>query len=281
MGLNAINGCLTLTSGEMDYIRFGSGERVMVMLPGVGDGLKTVKGMALPFAVMYRPLARDFTVYVFSRRRELPEHMTTREMAADLDEAMEALGLEESAVIGVSQGGMIAQWLAIDHPEKVGRLVLVVTTSRPNSTIEDVVARWTGMAKRGDYRGIMIDTAERSYSERRLKAARIQYKALGSFGKPKSFARFLTQAESCVTHDAYGQLSSISCPTLVIGGTDDRIVTGRASEEIVERIAGSELFLYEGLGHGLYEEAPDFLARVAGFCDGARHFSRGAVSCIS
>ena len=270
MGLNAINGCLTLTSGEMDYIRFGSGERVMVMLPGVGDGLKTVKGMALPFAMMYRSLARGFTVYMFSRRRELPEHMTTREMAADLDEAMEALGLEGSAVVGVSQGGMIAQWLAIDHPKKVARLVLVVTTSRPNSTIEDVVARWTGMAERGDYRGIMLDTAERSYSAKRLKAARIQYRALGSFGKPKSFARFLTQAESCVTHDAYGRLSSISCPTLLIGGTDDRIVTGRASEEMAERIVGSELFLYEGLGHGLYEEAPDFLARVASYCSGVR-----------
>ena len=36
MGLNAINGCLTLISGEMDYIRFGSGEQAMVMLPGVG-----------------------------------------------------------------------------------------------------------------------------------------------------------------------------------------------------------------------------------------------------
>jgi len=273
MSLNAINGCLTLTSGEMDYIRFGSGEKVMVMLPGVGDGLKTVKGMAIPFAMMYRPLAKDFTVYVFSRRRKLPEHMTTREMAADLDEAMEALGLGKSAVVGVSQGGMIAQWLAIDHPEKVARLVLVVTTSRPNDTIEDVVARWAGMAKRGDYRGIMLDTAERSYSEKRLKAARIQYKALGSFGKPKSFARFLTQAESCVTHDAYGQLPGISCPTLVIGGTDDRIVAGRASEEIAALIAGSELFLYDGLGHGLYEEAPDFLARVADFCRGGRQSS--------
>ena len=53
---------------------------------------------------------------------------------------------------------------------------------------------------------------------------------------------------------------------LVIGGTDDRIVTGQASEEMTERIPGSELYMYEGLGHGLYEEAPDFLTRVADFC---------------
>jgi len=48
---------------------------------------------------------------------------------------------------------------------------------------------------------------------------------------------------------------------------------GWASEEIAEKIAGSELFLYDGLGHGLYEEAPDFLARVADFCRGGRQSS--------
>ena len=264
--LNAKNACLRLSTGEMDYIRFGRGGRPLVMLPGVGDGLKTVRGMALPFALLYRTLAKDFTVYVFSRRRELPQHMTTREMAADLSEAMDARGLNAAAVVGVSQGGMIAQWLALDHPDKVKKLVLVVTLARPNSVVREAVAAWTELAERGDYRGIMLDTAERSYSPRRLKLARAEYRLLGSAGKPKTFARFLPQAESCVTHDAYGELDRIACPTLVIGGTDDRIVTGEASVEIAAQIPGSELYLYEGLGHGLYEEAPDFLKRVADFC---------------
>ncbi len=264
--LDAKNACLRLPSGETDYIRFGRGERTLVMLPGVGDGLKTVKGMALPFALLYRELAKDFTVYVFSRRRNLPRHFGTREMAGDLNEAMDALRLEGAAVVGVSQGGMIAQWLAIDHPDKVGKLVLTVTLARPNATVEDVIARWTDMAERGDYRGIMLDTAERSYSEKRLRQARLEYRLLGSVGKPKSFERFLTQAESCVTHNAFEELRCIACPTLVIGGTDDRIVTGAASAEIAAAIPGSTLHLCEGLGHGLYEEAPDFLRRVADFC---------------
>ena len=264
--LRAKNACLRLAAGETDYIRFGSGDKPLLMLPGVGDGLKTVRGMALPFALLYRALAKDFSVYVFSRRRNLPPHFTTQEMAEDLNEAMEALGLRNAAVVGVSQGGMIAQWLAIDHPERVGKLVLTVTLSRPNDTVREAIAHWTEMARRGDYRGIMLDTAERSYSENRLKQVRREYRLLGSLGKPRSFARFLTQAESCVTHDAYAQLGCIACPTLVIGGTEDRIVTGAASEEIAAQIPGAELFLYEGLSHGLYEEAPDFLARVAAFC---------------
>ena len=264
--LNAKNCRLALPAGEMDYIRFGRGERPLLMIPGVGDGLKTVKGMALPFAAMYRSLAKDFTVYVFSRRAPLEPGTTTRDMARDLDDAMERLGLSSAAVVGVSQGGMIAQWLAIDHPGRVGRLVLTVTLPGPNPTARAVIARWIEMARRGDYAGIMLDTAEKSYSERRIRQARRTYRLLGSLGRPKSFDRFIVQAESCVAHDARGELGRIACPTLVIGGTDDKIVTGEASRALAAAIGGAQLYMYEGLGHGLYEEAPDFLARVADFC---------------
>ena len=264
--LQAKNCYLDLPTGTQDYIRFGNGPKTLVMIPGVGDGLKTVKRMALPFAFLYRSLAKSFTVYVFSRRRELSPGMTTRSMAEDLNSAMEALGLSSAAVVGVSQGGMIAQWLAIDHPNKVEKLVLTVTLSRPNATAEDVIARWMEMADHGDYRGIMLDTAERSYSEKRLKQTRLEYRFLGSIGKPRSFDRFRIQAASCVTHDAYDLLDRITCPTLVIGGKEDKIVTGQASVEIAGRVPDCELFLYDGLGHGLYEEAPDFIARVAAFC---------------
>ena len=107
--LNAKNGRLALPFGEMDYIRFGAGRRPLVMIPGVGDGLRTVKGMALPFALMYRALARDFTVYVFSRRVQLAAGMTKRDMAEDLNAAMDELGLNSAAVVGVSQGGKIGR----------------------------------------------------------------------------------------------------------------------------------------------------------------------------
>jgi pimeloyl-ACP methyl ester carboxylesterase len=264
--LNAKNGRLSIPTSEMDYICFGSGSKTLVMIPGVGDGLKTVKGMALPFATMYRTLARDFTAYVFSRRTVLAPGMTTRDMAEDLNSAMDQLYLSGVALVGVSQGGMISQWLAIDHPDKVGKLVLTVTLSRPNDTIRDVIGRWLKMAEQDDYKGIMLDTAERSYSEKRLKKARFTYRILGSFGKPKSFDRFIIQAQSCVTHDTYDLLDRITCPTLVISGAEDRIVTGNASAEIAERIPGAQLIMYESLGHGLYEEAPDFLVRVRDFC---------------
>ena len=192
--------------------------------------------------------------------------MTTRDMAKDLNSAMDSLGVLSAVIVGVSQGGMIAQWLAIDHPDKVEKLVLTVTLSRPNATIQGVIAGWIEMADRSDYKGIMLDTAERSYSEKRLKLARIEYRLLGSFGKPKSFERFRIQAASCATHDTYDLLERITCPTLVIGGKEDKIVTGEASVEIAKRIPNCELYMYDGLGHGMYEEAPDFLKRISDFC---------------
>ncbi len=263
---SAKNGSVELPSGVQDYVRFGRGSETLVMIPGVGDGLKTVRGMALPFALLYRSLAREFTVYAFSRRRDLPAGVTTRDMAEDLDGAMGALGIRRAAVVGVSQGGMIAQWLAADHPDRGGRLVLAVTAARANDTVRDVVSRWLGMADRGDLRGILLDTAERSYSPKRLRTARLENAVAGAFARQKDFGRFRAQAESCLTHDAYGELARIACPTLVIGGREDRIVTGEASEELAAAIPGAELYMYDGLGHGLYEEAPDFFARAAGFC---------------
>ena len=264
--LNARNARLDIDDSTMDYIKFGNGSKVLIILPGVGDGLKTVKGLALPFAVLYRKLARDFTVYSFSRRNDLKPKTTTRQMSDDLNKAMELLDIPSASVLGVSQGGMIAQWLAIDHSEKVEKLVLTVTASRSNKLLRSNVRRWIKLANEGDYKGIMIDTAKRSYSPKKLKSALFTYRLMGNYGKPKSFERFIIQAEACMTHDCFNELSRITCPTLIIGGTDDGIITGEASEEIAAQIKGSKLCMYDGLSHGLYEEAPDFIERVLNFC---------------
>ena len=60
---NTKNGVVSLAKGTMDYIRFGKGTRILIMLPGLGDGLRTVKGTALPMSLMYRKFAKDFLLY--------------------------------------------------------------------------------------------------------------------------------------------------------------------------------------------------------------------------
>ena len=111
----AKNGTLQLSSTTMDYIRFGNGEKNLIILPGLGDGLQTVKGTALPMAFLYRIFAKGYTVYAFSRRNALPDGYTTRDMARDQEAAMEQLGIARADILGVSMGGMIAQHLAINH----------------------------------------------------------------------------------------------------------------------------------------------------------------------
>ncbi len=265
MFYNAINGTIKIDNTDMDYIAFGNGNKNLVMIPGLGDGLKTAKGMAIPFAFMYRQLAKKYRVYVMSRRNDLPEGFTTKDMARDVHFALEKLGVDKTYLVGVSQGGMISQYVAIDYPEKVEKLILTVTLARQNDTVQKVVSSWIDMAKQGDYKSIMIDTAEKSYSEKYLKKMRWMYSFIGNVGKPKSFDRFLVMAQACLMHDAYDELGKITCPTLIIGGKEDKIVTGEASEEIAEKVVNSELYMYDDYGHGAYEEAKDFWRRVMNF----------------
>lgn len=258
MPYKAKNGTLKIGGTEMDYIRFGTGERILVMLPGLGDGLRSVKGTALPMAMMYRVFAGDFTVYAFSRKNVLPGGYTTRDMARDQAEAMERLGIGKADIFGVSMGGMIAQHLAADYPEKVNKLILTVTSARPNPILTESIGEWVSCARRGDHTAFMDSNVRRIYSEAYYRRNKWLVPIMGKLTKPKSYDRFFVQADACLTHDAYERLCRIQAPTLVIGGEKDNALGGDASREIAAGIPGAELRMYGQWGHGLYEEARDF-----------------------
>ena len=265
MFYNAKNGSIKIGNADMDYISFGKGDKTLIMIPGLSDGLKTVKGAAAALAIMYRCFAGSYKVYVFSRKNPLERGCSTRDMAADCKTAMKLLGISRADFMGISQGGMIAQYLAIDFPELVNKLILAVTLSRPNETIQKVAKSWIKMAESSDYKSIFIDTAEKSYTEKRLKKYRPFYPVLSKIGKPKDFDRFIMQANACINHDAYSEIDKIKCPTLIIGADDDKIAGVNSSEEMAEKIENSKLFIYKGFGHGVYEEAKDFNAKALEF----------------
>lgn len=265
MLFSAKNGILKLDAGEMDYIRFGNGKRNLVILPGLGDGLQTVKGTAFPMAVMYRMFAREYTVYAFSRRAPLPLGSTTRDMAKDVEHAMQILEIGRADILGVSMGGMIAQHLAIDHPEKVGKLILAVTAAGPNPMLKESVEEWIDLAKRGDHTAFMRSNLRRIYSENYCRKNSWMAPVVGRLTKPKTYDRFYVQAEACLTHDARPGLSSIQAPTLVVGGEKDLALGGDASRELAAAIPGAKLRMYSQWGHGLYEEAPEFNREVLEF----------------
>lgn len=265
MFYNAVNGVIKIDNTDMDYICFGKGEKNLIMIPGLGDGLKTVKGTAIPFAFMYREFAKDYKVYVFSRKNKMENGYSTKDMATDLAEAMKKIGIHKSSIIGISQGGMIAQHLAINYPNLVDKLVLAVTVANATETVNNVVGNWIDMAISGDYKGIMIDTAEKSYSEKAIKKYRLLYPIITRVGKPKDFNRFIIQANACINHNSYDELDKINSKTLVIGGDSDKVVGINTSEKIAERIPNSKLVILNGLGHMAYEEAKDFNTQVLNF----------------
>lgn len=264
------NGCAAIGNTDMYYVAFGHGHQYLIVLPGLSDGLATVKGKALFLRAPYKRFLNEFTVYIFSRKNKMPEGYTIRQMAEDQAVVMKELGISKAAVLGVSQGGMISQYLAIDHPELVEKLILAVTAPYANEVAKDSVGTWIELAQKGDHVRLMVDTAERMYSQSYLERNRKLFPVMARFTKPGSYERFFRNANAIMGFDARVELSKIGCPTLIIAGDDDRTVGNDAPYELNELIPDSRLFIYKGLGHGVFEEARDFYDRVCEFCESGK-----------
>lgn len=262
MILNAKEHKLQLHNLQMDYITFGKGSKPLVMIQGLNT--RGIKGASVPLALMYRMFAKDYKVYIFDRRANVFEGITVRDLAADIATAMDTLRMTKADIFGVSQGGMIAQYMAIDRPDLVNKLALAVTLAKNNSTVESVVRHWIDLAQKGDTIGLITNMANKMYSEKYIKKYRIFMPLLAIIQKPKDVQRFIILAKSCLTCNAYGELHKIRCPVFVIGGGQDKVVGSKASDEIAEKL-GCRKFIYEHLGHAAYEEAKDFNKKVYDF----------------
>ena len=253
---------VTVGGSRVDYAVFGRGSKALVIIPGLS--LRDVRGAGAGLAWMYRRFAKDYRIYVLDKKVDIPEGCTVADLARDTVEALQTLGIHQASYLGVSLGGMIAQEIAIAHPEMVERLILGVTASRTNHTMQAVVGNWIELAERGDFGGIVLDMLTVMYSARYAKRYRWIFPLLAKYAKPKNEERFIRLAKACLTCEAYDRLGEIKAPTLVLGGEADRIVTGEASREIAARL-GCEIYMYEELGHAAYEEAADFNERIERF----------------
>ena len=247
---------------SMDYVTFGTGKRPLIIIPGLGDGLQTVKGKAQLFSLSYRLLAKRYKIYVFSRINELRQGYTTRDMAADVAEAMETLNLDAAYVMGISQGGMIAQWLAVDFPERVQRLILAVTTAKPSQLARERIEHWQKLSQSGNFKHLMLDIAQHSYTQKSYQKWRLLYNIMGRLGRMKDEKRIVIQSQSCLDHDSLEVLKEIQCPTLVLGALEDDVIGVKGSKELAKGILGCQLLILKHSGHALYEENKLFLEIV-------------------
>ena len=253
---------LQLPDMELRYITFGRGTKPLIMIQGLNT--RGIHGAAASLAYMYRIFAKDYRVYLFDRRPEVFDGITVSDMASDIATAMDALGITKAHVFGVSQGGMIAQYLAMDRPDLVEKLVLAVTLSRNNETVRTVIENWVALTRQGNMKQLVRDMAEKMYSESYVKKYHLLMPLLTILQKPKDPERFMILAKSCLTCNTYEELEKIQCPVFVIAGGQDKIVGAKASQEIAQKL-DCKSFIYEQLGHGAYEEAKDFNQRVYDF----------------
>ena len=117
------------------------------------------------------------------------------------------------------------------------------------------------MTEKDQTKDLVRDMAEKMYSDSYIKMYRPLLPLLTILQKPKDTDRFITLAKSCLTCNTYDELHKIKCPTLILGGRQDKVVGGSSSEDIAEKI-GCEIYMYEDLGHAAYEEAKDFNERI-------------------
>lgn len=252
---------------QMDYARFGQGDRSFVILPGLS--VDSIMKYADAVAEAYDPLTDAFTVYLFDRRKAFPETYSVYDMARDTAAALRALGLEQASLFGASQGGMIAMTIAVEHPELVARLILGSTSACMDQEHFSRIEHWIRLAKSGDTEALYLAFGEALYPKECFEQSRAMLTAAAKTVTDEDLKRFTVLAEGLNGFDVTQRLSQIQSPVLVIGSRDDALLGGEASEKIASVFAGRpdcELFMYDGYGHAAYDLAPDYKARILRFC---------------
>jgi len=250
----------------LDYVVVGKGEKSLVCIPGLSDGLGTVRGKHLLLGQYYRQLSKHFKIYIFSRRRIIPDTWSLRDMADNLVSACKKMEIEKPHIIGVSMGGMIAQHLAINHGDFFDKMVLGISCFDSNETVKKVVSLWMEQVDSGEISQFRKDLQGKTYTDNYIKKIRLLTPLLKLAFRIKDKERFLRQANACLGHDVKTNLPKVNRPVLVIGGDQDKVVGLKSSEELHQAIPGSRCVIMKGIGHSLCEERQkDFDREVLSF----------------
>jgi len=252
---------------ELYYTETGAGEPLVLVMGLGGDHLSW--GFQLSaLSAQYRVVTFDNRGSGRSSAPDIP--YSTRMMADDTVALMARLGIERAHILGVSLGGMIAQEIALGHPERVRSLQLHCTAARPDGymlALLENLRRARGklgveLAQRAMALWLFAPT---TFNERPEFIDMLLY-AASSQAHPQSDVGFARQGDAVASHDALARLGDITCPTLVAVGEEDQLAPLRFSREIVGAIAHAELRTIPAAGHVYFWEKPaEFNALVLNF----------------
>lgn len=251
----------------MNVIRFGNGEKKLVVIAGVS--LCGLEGQGDAVEQSYALFLEDYTVYLFDRRKVLPQGVTLADMAEDIYACLQQLGVEKAVFYGVSQGGMIGMEMALQHPEVVEKLMLCSTATRESETSKKVLPEWHALAEKHDVIALNRSFFKYVYSEKMLESVKDLLPVLEQQGTPDDCDRFLCLLDAMNGLDLYDRLDGITCPVLVLGDENDKVLGVEASREIVAKLS-CEIHIYDEFSHAVYDEAPDIKVRLKAFADQGR-----------
>ena len=251
----------------MEYARFGSGAKPLVIIPGLS--LKSIMKSAASLEVPYKIFKDEYTLYFFDRKKKFAQGYSLQEMAQDQAAAMQELGLEKASVFGVSQGGMIAQYLAADYPQLVSKLVLGSSTSKAEPIQLEVIGNWARLAEQHNAAALVDSFIDKCFSEKFAVRYRRPLLAMYNDISNEEMDRFAILAHACDFVDTRESLSKIQCPVQVLAAGNDQVVAAEASTKIVDKLKLDgkpfEFYEYEGYGHAVFDELRDYKERIYNF----------------
>ena len=248
---------------SMDYFCFGTGNKTMVILPGLS--VQSVMGSAEAIAQAYDIFKNEYTVYVFDRRNELYEGYSVDQMAEDTALAMETLGLGNMYLFGASQGGMMSLLIGSRHPELVRKMVLGSAACCVNARMEETVGKWIALAEEGQAVPLYLDFGEKLYPAEAYRSFKNLLIQAGESVTAEELSRFVIMAGSMKDFDVRKETARISCPVLILGAEDDAVLGSEAYKELASCLANAEVYVYDGYGHAAFDMAPDYKEKIFRF----------------
>jgi 3-oxoadipate enol-lactonase len=266
----------TVRTGDIDvyYEQHGSGDPLLLIMGLAADS--TAWLFQVPeFARHYRTIVFDNRGVGRSAKPAGP--YTIHEMADDAAGLLDALDVRRAHVVGVSMGGMIAQELALRHPERVRGLVLGCTFPEPDAEAERQrafsIAQFGGRVTATGETQIDVSAIDpfaffqhllprifnQSFIDRELPKLLQVFSGALQYGF--SLEAILGQVAAVMGHRATDRLHQIESPTLVITGDADLLVSPANSDILARNIPGAKLVKVPGGSHGFNFETPEIFNR--------------------
>jgi pimeloyl-ACP methyl ester carboxylesterase len=170
---------------------------------------------------------------------------STADLADDTAGLLDALGIERAHALGAFMGGMVCQELALRHPERVERLVLVGTYARPDAKRSLLLRHWRDLATSGASLDVMVrDRLLWSVQDETIEQTDLIDQMIRFFerdGAPLTEELFARQCDACLTHDCADRLHEIRQPTLVLCGRHDQLTPPKVHRFLADEIPDAHL----------------------------------------